>query len=140
MLYGDNSREDYVVLNYLHSQVMKDTGQPWGQRDVRITRAAVTRPFRSAFGQEIYSDIYQKAAALLDAIVNRVVFKDGNKRTALVAAALYLGRHNRVLRVGRKEGEAFMWYVVLEHPEISEIADWLKRHTAGHQIQAGSVT
>lgn len=71
MLFGDTTREDYVVLNLLHSQIMRDTGQPWGQRDVQLTRAAVARPFRSAFGQEIYGDAYLKAAALLDAIVDR---------------------------------------------------------------------
>jgi prophage maintenance system killer protein len=72
---------------------------------------------------------------LLDAIANRVVFKDGNKRTALIAAALYLGRNKQVLRFGRKEGEAFMWYVVLEHPKISEIADWLKAHSVNRGLE-----
>ncbi|MDB5182205.1 MAG: death on curing protein [Candidatus Saccharibacteria bacterium] len=134
MLFGENSREDYVVLNLLHSEVMKDTGDPWGQRDAQLTRAAVSRPFRTAFGQEIYGDIYMKAAALLDAIVNRVVFRDGNKRTALLAAVLYLGRNDKIVSFGRKEGEALMWYVVLEHPKIEEIADWLKSHTLGRSL------
>lgn len=134
MLYGDTSGEDYVVLNYLHAQIMKDLDGPWGQRDVKLTKAAVTRPFRTAFGQEIYGDVYLKAAALLDAIANRVVFRDGNKRTAMVAAALYLGRNRRVLKFEQKEGEAFMWYVVLEHPDIPEIADWMKAHTLGRGL------
>jgi death-on-curing protein len=134
MLFGDNSREDYVVLNYLHSQIMKDSEGQWGQRDVQLTRAAVSRPFRTAFGEEIYTDVYMKAAALLDSIVNRVVFKDGNKRTALMAAVLFLGRNRLPLRFDRKEGEAFMWYVVLEHPKIEEISDWLKAHTIGRQL------
>jgi death on curing protein len=136
MLFGNNSREDYVVLNLLHGEIMKETGDPWGQRDVALTRAAVTRPFRTAFGQEIYSDMYLKAAALLDSIANRVVFRDGNKRTALLAAVLYLGRNDKIISFGRKEGEAFMWYVVLEHPRIEEIADWLRVHTLGRQIPA----
>lgn len=135
-LFGENARQDYVVLNYLHSQIMKDTDGPWGQRDVQLTRAAVSRPFRTAFGQEIYGDVYLKAAALLDAIVNRVVFRDGNKRTALMAAVLYLGRNRLPVSFGRKEGEAFMWYVVLEHPDIAEIADWLKAHTLGRKLPA----
>lgn len=136
MLYGANAREDYVVLNLLHSEIMKDTGEPWGQRDPALTRAAVTRPFRTAFGKEIYDDIYLKAAALLDAIVNRVVFRDGNKRTALLAAVLYLGRNDKIVSFSRKEGEALMWYVVLEHPKIEEIADWLRTHTIGQKLQA----
>jgi death-on-curing protein len=136
MLYGQNSREDYVVLNLLHSEVMKDTGDPWGQRDVALTRAAVTRPFRTAFGQEIYPTDYLKAAALLDSIVNRVVFKDGNKRTGLLAAVLYLGQRDKIVSFGRKEGEALTWYVVLEHPKIEEIAEWLQMHTIGRQLAA----
>jgi death-on-curing protein len=136
MLYGKNSREDYVVLNLLHGEIMKESGDPWGQRDSQLTRAAVTRPFRTAFGQEIYSDMYMKAAALLDSIANRVVFRDGNKRTALLAAVLYLGRNDKIISFGRKEGEAFMWYVVLEHPKIEEIAEWLKTHTIGRQLEA----
>lgn len=136
MLFGKNSREDYVVLNYLHSQIMAHHKGPWGQRDVRITRSAVTRPFRTAFGQEIYGDIYLKAAALLDAIVNRVVFKDGNKRTAMAAAVFYLANNKQLVRFERKEGEAFMWYVVLEHPDIPEIADWLRAHSVNRGIPA----
>lgn len=134
MLFGKNAREDYVALNYLHSQIMMHTGEPWGQRDEQLTRAAVTRPFRTAFGQELYGDIYQKAAALLDSIVNRVVFRDGNKRTALVAAALYLGRNDQIMHINPKEGEAFMWHVVMNHPDISEIAAWLREHTIRKQL------
>jgi death-on-curing protein len=134
-MFGKNAKQDYLILNYLHSQIMLGTDGAWGQRDPKITRAALSRPHRTAFGQEIYSDMYEKAAALLDAIANRVVFKDGNKRTALIAAALYLGRNKQVLRFGRKEGEAFMWYVVLEHPKISEIADWLKAHSVNRGLE-----
>lgn len=137
-MFGNNQREDYVILNYLHSQIMLESGDRWGQRDPKLTRAAVTRPFRTAFGQEIYTDVFEKAAALLDSIVNRVVFKDGNKRTALAAAVLYLGRHRHFLHFDRKEGEAFMWYVVIAHPEISEIADWLRAHTIGREITASA--
>ncbi|PLS80552.1 hypothetical protein CYG49_04765 [Candidatus Saccharibacteria bacterium] len=133
-MFGNNTREDYVVLNYLHGQIMAGSGDPWGQRDARITRAAVARPFRTAFGEEIYGDVYLKAAALLDSIVNRVVFRDGNKRTAMAAAVLFLARNKQFIRFNRKEGEAFMWYVVLEHPKIEEIADWFRTHSSSRQI------
>lgn len=122
------------MLNMLHAQIMQDSGDSWGQREPALTRSAVTRPFRTAFGQEIYGDMYLKAGALMDAIANRVVFRDGNKRTALLAAVLYLNRHDHIISFDRKEGEALMWYIVLEHPKIEEIADWLKAHTIGRQL------
>ena len=137
MLFGKDAREDYIVLNYLHSRIMLDSGGLAGQRDAKLTRAAVTRPFRTAFGQEIYGDVFAKAAALLDAIANRVVFRDGNKRTALLAAALYLRRNQQLVRVGRYEAEGFMGYVVIDHPSIEEIAGWLRAHTIGHELSAG---
>lgn len=136
MLFGENSREDYFALNYLHSRIMLDAGGVQGQRDARLTRAAVTRPFRTAFGMEIYGDIYAKAAALLDSVANRVVFLDGNKRTALLAAMVYLRKNKQVVRLRPGEGEAFMRRVVEEHLSIDEIAAWLKAHTVGRELAA----
>lgn len=112
------------------------TGDAWGQRDVKLTRSAVTRPFRTAFGVEIYGDVFAKAAALLDSIANRVVFRDGNKRTALLAALLYLRKNRQVVVLEPDEAEAFMRHVVQEHPSVDEIADWLKVHTIGRQLSA----
>lgn len=134
MLFGRDSREDYVVLNYLHSRIMMDSGDAWGQRDARLTRAAVTRPFRTAFGKEIYSDEFAKAAALLDSIANRVVFRDGNKRTALLAALVYLRKNDKLVHVAAEDAEVFMWRVVQEHPSIEDIAGWLKAHTVGRGL------
>jgi len=134
-MFGTNTAEDYVILNYLHSQIMVGKGDPWGQRDPQLTKAAIARPFRSAFGEEMYQTTFEKAAALVDAIINRVVFKDGNKRTALAAAALYLARYEQVVSFTVDEAEAFTRHIVLDHPPVTEIADWLQQHTLGHRLQ-----
>jgi death-on-curing protein len=131
-IFGANSREDYVVLNYLHSQLMENelaSADQWGQRDPKLTRAAVARPYRTAFGQELYPDVFSKAAALMDSIINTVVFKDGNKRTALVAVALYLALNDYVLKFGQQEAEWFSYQVVVAHLSIEVIANWLRDHT-----------
>jgi death-on-curing protein len=133
-MFGTNQYEDYMVLNYLHSQIMERLSGPWGQRDPGLTRAAVARPFRSAFGQEMYGDIYLKAAALMDSIVNNVVFRDGNKRTALAAAALYLALNDCVLSFGQNEADMFMHQLVMHRPPITAIAAWLRAHTKPKQL------
>jgi death-on-curing protein len=129
-MFGTDTRQDYVVLNYLHSQIMRGSRPgTWGQRDPKLTRAALARPYRSAFGQELYGDHFQKAAAMLDSIVNNVVFRDGNKRTALAAASLYLALNKHIVEFGAQEAEWFMYQVVVSRPSVQEIADWLQQHT-----------
>jgi death-on-curing protein len=134
-MFSTNTRNDYVLLNYLHSQIMH-SARPgtWGQRDPKLTRAALARPYRTAFGQEIYPDHFQKAAALLDSIVNNIVFRDGNKRTALAAAALYLAINKYIVEFGVQEAEWFMYQVVVARPSVQEIADWLQQHTRRARI------
>jgi death-on-curing protein len=134
-MFATDQRNDYVLLNYLHSQIMRGARPgTWGQRDPKLTRAALARPYRTAFGEEIYPDHFQKAAALLDAITNNVVFKDGNKRTALAAAVLYLALNKYIVEFGSQESEWFMYQVVVSRPSVQEIADWLKQHTRKERI------
>lgn len=129
-MFGANEFDDYRVLNYLHGQIMSPLQGPWGQRDPELTRSALARPYRSAFGEEVYGNHFQKAAALMDAIINNVVFKDGNKRTALAAAALYLAINGCVIKVTRNESEYFTHYMVTAKPSISEVAFWLQSHAS----------
>lgn len=117
------------MLNYLHSQIMSRFDGPWGQRDAELTRAALSRPFRTAFGEELYPSRYDKAAALMDSIINNVVFKDGNKRTALAAAALYLALDDLVIKVSANESEYFTHYMVTAKPTVQEVSTWLRTHT-----------
>jgi death-on-curing protein len=45
----------------------------------------------TAFGEEAYPSIYDKAAAMAESIVRNHPFNDANHRTALAAAHLVLG-------------------------------------------------
>ncbi|MGW9213979.1 type II toxin-antitoxin system death-on-curing family toxin [Embleya sp. NPDC055664] len=65
------------------------TGNP-GIRDVALIESGVARPGSSAFGVDAYPDPWSKAAALLHSIVANHPFLDGNKRTGLVAAVVFL--------------------------------------------------
>lgn len=64
-----------------------------GQRAVRdsgLIHAAVERPKASAFGEDAYPTIWEKAAALLQSLARNHGFIDGNKRTAWLAAMTFL--------------------------------------------------
>jgi death-on-curing protein len=49
-------------------------------RDVGLLGSAAARPRTTVFGADAYPDLWTKAAALLDSIVNNHALVDGNKR------------------------------------------------------------
>jgi death-on-curing protein len=59
-------------------------------RDVGLLDSAVARPCSSAFGEDAYSSISLKTAALLHSITRYHALVDGNKRLAWLATTVFL--------------------------------------------------
>lgn len=57
--------------------------------DLGLLESAVLRPQASVGGQDAYPDIHSKAAALFHSLVRNHPFTDGNKRTAVIAVAVF---------------------------------------------------
>lgn len=60
-------------------------------RDHGLLSSAAARPQASAFGEDAYSRLPEKAAALLHSVAMNHALIDGNKRLALAAAIAFLG-------------------------------------------------
>jgi death-on-curing protein len=58
-------------------------------RDFGLLESAVLRPQSSAFGDDAYPTIHEKAAALLHGLARNHPFIDGNKRTAWAATEVF---------------------------------------------------
>lgn len=58
-------------------------------RDVGLLDSAAHRPQASAFGDDVYQTIHEKAAALLEAIIRNRALVDGNKRLGWAATAVF---------------------------------------------------
>lgn len=59
-------------------------------RDAGAIQSAAGRPAATAFGQDAYPTVWEKAAALLQSLACNHGFADGNKRTAWLAAMSFL--------------------------------------------------
>lgn len=59
-------------------------------RDIHLLSSATARPFQSAFGQDVYSGIFEKGAALFHSLIASHPFHNGNKRTAILALDHFL--------------------------------------------------
>lgn len=58
-------------------------------RDFGLLEAAVLRPQATAFGDDAYPTLHEKAAALLHSLARNHPFVDGNKRTSWAATTVF---------------------------------------------------
>jgi death-on-curing protein len=128
---GSDTEQDLDIICHLHDEIIEASGGAKGIHSEHLLRSSLARPLQTAFGDEIYQDSFTRAAALLDSIANNHGFRDGNKRTAMAAANLFLYlREDINIQFSNQEYEDFMVYVVNSKPPVNEIAEWLKVHTA----------
>lgn len=81
---------EYLDLEDVLSLARTLLGDPPPVRDIGLLGSAVARPQTSVFGEDAYPDVFSKAAALLQSIVNNHPLIDGNKRLGWLATAVFL--------------------------------------------------
>lgn len=81
------------------------------------------------FGEHRYPTVYAKAAALCYTISRRHVFNDGNKRTALLAAIIFLELNGFDLSIDHEEWEETMVSVAKGETDIERLAALFKRNS-----------
>jgi death-on-curing protein len=74
----------------IHSDQIKHYGGSGGIRDINLLSSAVAMPYASFSGDFLHKDIYEMAAAYAFHICQNHPFVDGNKRTALASALVFL--------------------------------------------------
>lgn len=116
-------------LLFIHARLIDATGGEHGVRDLGLLESAVARPQATFDGEELYPDLFAKAAALLESLAQNHPFVDGNKRTAITAASLFLLQNGRRLETTNEEVERAAWWIVNERPSLEEIAAWFQEHT-----------
>lgn len=113
----------------LHFQVIEDFGGSHGVRDEGRIESVVAAPAQEAFGVEQYESVFAKAAVYMRNIIGDHPFVDGNKRTGVTVAVIFLARNNTKLTATPKELEDFAVKVATDHLDVPEIAKWLREHS-----------
>ena len=114
---------------YLHFRVVEDFGGSHGIRDENRLKSVVSAPKQEAFGVEQYPDIFEKAAVYARNIIADHLFVDGNKRSGITSASIFLMKNGYVLCAIQKELEDFAVQIAVEHLDIPVIATWFKGHS-----------
>jgi death on curing protein len=113
---------------FLHSRLIQETGGSHGVLDLSMLLSALGRPQASFEGIELYTDVFAKAAALMDSLIRNHPFVDGNKRTAIAAAGIFLRHNGYQLTVENSEMVTFTLDCARSNIPLEQIADWLKRY------------
>lgn len=122
-------REDVVLA--LHLRQLAEHGGGEGVRDEGLLRSALARPQNLLAYGDPPPDLASLAAAYAYGIARNHPFVDGNKRTALVVARLFL-LLNGVNLVATQE-EKYLTFVKLAAGELSEeeLTNWIRVHLDG---------
>ena len=78
------------VVREIHREVLAAFGGPEGIRDHGLLESAVAAPQASIAGESPFADLVEVAAAYLFYLCRNHPFVDGNKRTAMTAAIVFL--------------------------------------------------
>jgi death on curing protein len=95
------------VLFFLHTVSIEEYGSSDGVRGEKSLLAAIERPWQAPSGQEHLDSAFEKAAALMESIIRRHPFIDGNKRTATASASYLLSTFGYEVEAEQQELEDF---------------------------------
>jgi death-on-curing protein len=117
---------DRAVLIAIHDMQLAEHGGGTGLRDANLLESALAKPENlAAYGEP---DVAALAAAYGYGISRNHAFIDGNKRTALVAAELFLQLNGWRLVVD--DADCVLTMLAVATGDITEdaFADWLRLH------------
>ncbi|MGG3467474.1 type II toxin-antitoxin system death-on-curing family toxin [Neobacillus pocheonensis] len=123
--------EQQVIFLNMHQIRLYSPKEQLGVKDETLLNSAVNRPKQSAFGEEAYPTIYEKAAALFESLLKNHCFHNANKRTAFASLYMFLRQNKYRLIVHPKRAEDFCVQIVdpgKPSVSFSEIVVWIKDH------------
>ena len=115
--------DDVLII---HSDQISRYGGSGGIRDIGLLDSALSVVHAQFEGQFTHESIYQMAAAYLYHIAQNHPFVDGNKRTAVAAALIFLDLNGVEVRVDEQALADFVLDVARGLVEKKEIAGFLR--------------
>jgi death-on-curing protein len=113
----------------LHARLIQRIGGSGGVRDMGLLESALARPQATFDGQDLYPELWHKAAALMHSLVKNHPFIDGRKRTALTATGLFLELNGHMLVASNDEAASLVLEVAKSTLDLEEMLVWLKGHS-----------
>ncbi len=115
---------------FIHSRLIDATGGAHGILDIGLLQSAAARPRATFEGKELYPDIFHKAAALMESLIKNHPFVDGNKRTAITSAGIFLRVNGHTLETSQGELERFTLDLATSRTSYEEAEEWFNKYAS----------
>lgn len=113
----------------IHDNLIELFGGSKGVRERGLVEAAINRPFGGFGEDEFYPTPEEKAAAVLESIVQNHPFIDGNKRTGYYLARAILLNYGIDLSANQSEKYSFVIQVASGKMRFEEIVSWIQENS-----------
>jgi death-on-curing protein len=115
------------VLDIHRDQIALNGGLE-GIRDLGLLKSALAMPQAGARGRFFHADVYEMGAAYLFHIVGNHPFLDGNKRTAFMAAYVFLRLNGIDLIAADRQATALVMDLSAGKASKADAAEFFKKH------------
>jgi death-on-curing protein len=125
------SEPDFLTLDEvlgIHADQIRVYGGVSGLRDLELLRSAIAMPETTFDGEYLHSSVFEMAAAYLFHLARNHPFVDGNKRTALMCALVFLGLNGEWLRADPDDLYPLVVGVAAGEVDKAEVSVFLRRH------------
>lgn len=113
----------------IHDDQIQRYGGSHGIASLPLLESAIMRPQSSFDGKDLYSSLFNKAAAMMHSIIMNHAFVDGNKRTGTVSVIIFLELNGYRLKVEQKDLVNAALKVRHKKWDFDELSSWLKKHS-----------
>jgi death-on-curing protein len=111
----------YLDLDDLLLVALSAIGESVEVRDYGLLESALARPRATVFGQDAYSDVHLKAAALLHSLARNHPLVDGNKRLAWTACRTFLALNDQW--ISAPEDDRFDFVIAVATGSLRELGE-----------------
>lgn len=119
------SKEQVLML---HERLIEATGGSTGIRDEGMLDSALSNPFQSFAGEELYPSIQAKAAQLCFGLVKNHSMVDGNKRIGAHVMLVFLALNGYELSYSQEELSDMILALASGEIGAEDILQWIIEH------------
>lgn len=116
---------------WLHEDLVRSSGGINGLRDEGLLESALSAPFQTFDGVELYPSLQQKAARLGYSLIKNHPFLDGNKRIGTHAMLIFLELNGILLQYSQTELSNIILQIVAGEKPVEALVGWISEHELG---------
>ncbi len=119
----------YLTLEQIlviHQDQIDRYGGSHGIRELALLESAAFRPQSTFSDQDLYPDLFDKAAALMHSLILNHPFIDGNKRTSSASTLVFLEINGWRLKVNQDLFLQAVLAIESKKMSIEDIAKWIQ--------------